>query len=74
MQVFTTLLMCFLLTIRIALSAKGQVIYSTVPNNTDSGPAYVFTDDGTLNISLYCEVISNNMELGLNDKQILLLL
>ena len=37
----------------------GQVTYTTVPN-TDNGPAYVFADEGTLNVSIYCVVISNN--------------
>ena len=36
----------------------GQVTYTTVPN-TVSGPAYVFADEGTLNVSIYCAVIAN---------------
>ena len=36
----------------------SQVTYTTVPN-TDSGPAYVFADKGTLNVSIYCKVNNN---------------
>ena len=50
------ILLLVLLPISVAL---GQVTYITVPN-TDNGPAYVFADEGTLNVSLYCVVISNN--------------
>ena len=39
----------------------GQVFFTTVPD-TDSGPAYVYADEGTLNVSLYCYVISNNIQ------------
>ena len=40
----------------------GQVTYTTVPN-TDSGPAYVFADEGTLNVSIYCMVISGSNQI-----------
>lgn len=39
----------------------GQLTYRTVPD-TDSGPAYVFAEEGTLNVSIYCEVINNNVQ------------
>ena len=39
----------------------GQVFFTTVPD-TDSGPAYVYAEEGTLNVSLYCHVISNNIQ------------
>ena len=52
--------MVIVLLVLLTISATfGQVTYTTVPN-TDSGPAYVFADEGTLNVSLYCIVISNN--------------
>ena len=40
----------------------GQVIFTTVPN-TNNGPAYVFVEEGTLNVSLYCQVNSNNIQI-----------
>ena len=40
----------------------SQVTYTTVPN-TDSGPAYVFADEGTLNVSIYCKVNNNGQAL-----------
>ena len=36
-----------------------QVTYFTIPE-TESGPAYVFADEGTLNVSVYCVVFLNN--------------
>ena len=39
----------------------GQLTYKTVPD-TDNGPAYVFAEEGTLNVSIYCEVINNNVQ------------
>ena len=46
----------------IALSlTSGQVIYTTVPS-TNNGPAYVIFEEGTLNVSLYCEVIQNSIQ------------
>ena len=36
----------------------SQFTITTIPD-TDSGPAYVFANEGTENISLYCEVINN---------------
>ena len=41
---------------------SGQVIFTTVPN-TNSGPAYVKSEEGTLNVSLYCELIQNNEQI-----------
>ena len=41
---------------------SGQVIFTTVPN-TNSAPAYVVSEEGTLNLSLYCEVIQNNLQI-----------
>ena len=41
---------------------SGQVIFTTVPN-TNNGPAYVISEEGTLNVSLYCEVIQNNLQI-----------
>ena len=37
----------------------GQVTYITIPE-TESGPAYVFADEGTLNVSVYCVVFLDN--------------
>ena len=42
--------------------ASSQQVFTTVPN-TDSGPAYVFADEGTRNVSLYCMVIQNNIQI-----------
>ena len=53
------ILLLVLLPISVAL---GQVTYITVPN-TDNGPAYVFADEGTLNVSLYCEVFSDSIQI-----------
>ena len=39
--------------------ALGQVTYFTIPE-TESGPAYVFADEGTLNVSVYCVVFLDN--------------
>ena len=39
-----------------------QVIITTVPD-TDSSPVYLIFDEGTLNVSLYCEVIQNNEQI-----------
>ena len=30
----------------------GQVIYTIIPQ-TDNGPAYLFADEGTLNVSVF---------------------
>ena len=48
----------FVLTTSIASSQ----VFTTVPN-TDSGPAYVFADEGRRNVSLYCIVIQNNIQI-----------
>ena len=42
--------------------ASSKFIFTTIPN-TDSGLAYVFAEEGTLNVSLYCEVIQNNFQI-----------
>ena len=54
--------MLFILLVLLAVSiTSSQVIFTTVPS-TNSGPAYVFAKEGTLNVSLYCEVISQNIQ------------
>jgi len=40
----------------------GQINITTIPN-TDDGDAYVFGEEGDLNISMYCEVINNDIQL-----------
>ena len=59
MAVFSVDSFIFLLLFSQVLS---QVTYTTVPN-TDSGPAYVFADEGTLNVSIYCEVFSSSNQI-----------
>ena len=34
----------------------------TTISSTNSGPAYTLFEEGTLNVSLYCEVISKNRQ------------
>ena len=54
--------MFFILLVLLAVSiTSSQVIFTTVPS-TNSGPPYVFAEEGTLNVSLYCEVISQNIQ------------
>ena len=54
--------MFFILTVLVIVpTTSSQVIFTTVPS-TNNGPAYVFADEGTLNVSLYCEVISQNIQ------------
>ena len=54
--------MFFILTVLVVVSTtSSQVIFTTVPS-TNNGPAYVFAEEGTLNVSLYCEVISQNIQ------------
>ena len=43
------------------LVISQTITYNTIPD-TDSGvPAYVFANEGTENVQLYCEVIRNDM-------------
>ena len=52
-------LVAFLLATNIVSS---QVIFTTVPDTADNVPTYIITEEGTLNVSLYCEVISGNIQ------------
>ena len=53
--------MFFILLVLLAVSiTSSQVIFTTVPS-TNSGP-YVFAEERTPNVSLYCEVISQNIQ------------
>ena len=52
-------ILCYLAALLVFNKVASQVTYTTVPN-TDSGAAYVFADEGTLNVSIYCKVINSN--------------
>ena len=53
--------MITLLVLSIVSLTTGQIIFTTVPG-TDNGPAYVLAEEGALNVSLYCYVVSNNIQ------------
>ena len=48
----------FLLTVFSTNLLLGEVTYNTIPD-TNSGPGYVFAEEGTLNVSIYCKVFIN---------------
>ena len=58
---FSKVLLYFFLLRSFALSQQ-QVNFTTIPN-TDSGPVYLITNEGTLNVSLYCKVILNSLQI-----------
>ena len=53
--------MITLLVLSIVSFTSSEIVFITVPD-TDNGPAYVLTEEGTLNVSLYCYVVSNNIQ------------
>ena len=53
--------MITLLFLSVVSLTTGQIIFTTVPG-TDNGPAYVLAEEGALNVSLYCYVVSNNIQ------------
>ena len=48
----------FLLTVFSTNLLFGAVTYNTIPD-TNNGPAYIFAEEGTLNVSIYCQVFVN---------------
>ena len=49
-----------ILLILLTVSLAYSQIFTTVPN-TDNGPGYVFAEEGTLNVSLYCMIYNNGL-------------